>query len=543
MASHKKRNRGIRKRERFSKTVVSPQPEGTLSKALSFLLEETPLSGSFPSSVEKEVEKMGEVTNFSRRVDLRDLPFLTIDGDKAKDFDDAVYLKKEKDHYELYVAIADVAHYVKEGTFTDQEALRRGTSIYLVERVFPMLPEKLSNDLCSLSPGKDRLVQGVRIVWNRKGVVLETQFFKGVIRSFSRLTYTQVNRFLEGEDREEIPYPIRTVLRHMKELTLLLREQRERRGGLDFDLREPEFVFGREGNVEAILYPERGLAHFFIEEFMIAANTLVATYLTQAGFPIIYRVHDPPPLEKYAFLRRFCERVFSVRLPSTPTHSVYQRLMRQFSNPPLSYLVPSLILRSLSPARYSSDPLPHFGLNLPLYCHFTSPIRRYPDLVVHRLFREYLEKGSMRESKVKELRGKLSEVARKSTEREVFAMEKEREFVRYLKALFMKGEVGKEYDGVVTGVSSFGLFVTLEEVFVDGLIPLRALPRDHYEYHEELMELKGEKVLFSLGDRVKVKLVEVDERKGRLYFVLKDHIPLLEYLRKEPLPGGFLWQR
>lgn len=505
-------------------------PLSPLKQVTRHILDEYGLSQSFPREVIEQAEKLKE-SDGKGRVDLRDLPFVTIDGVSARDFDDAIYATRHPDGYELHVAIADVSAYVVEGEPLDRVAYQRATSIYLVDDVIPMLPERLSNDLCSLVPGKSRVVQGVRLILNRWGIVERSHFFEGIILSRARLNYTEVSNYLEEGDTSALKGVSREVknsLKIMKEITELLMTNREARGGLDFDLPESEFIIGLQGEISGILYPKRRLAHKLVEEFMILANCETARALSQGGFPLLYRCHPSPPEDRYRLLRRFTQEYLGLKLPKTPSPGLYSMILNQVRDTPMERLVSTFILRSLAPAQYSVENIGHFGLNLPLYCHFTSPIRRYPDLVNHRLLKTLLHKGGLSRMKADSLRNRLREVAHHCTEKEAKAVEIERHMVRLLKVQFMKDKIGARYKGVVSGLAPFGVFVELDDYLVDGLIPLEALPQDEYRVTEEGLSLTGRRkgMKFFLGDEVEVELKKVDLKKGHLDFALLAHHPL-----------------
>lgn len=501
-----------------------------LKQAIRLVVEEHGLRPSFPKEVLERAERLKELDPRTR-LDLRDLPFVTIDSISAKDFDDAVFATRRADGYDLYVAIADVSAYVEEGEPIDRSAYQRATSIYLVDEVIPMLPERLSNDLCSLVPGKPRAVQGVQLSLNRHGIVERARFFEGIILSRARLNYTDVSEYLENGDSSSlkgVSREIKRSLKVMKEIAELLLKHREARGGLDFDLPESDFLIGVQGEISGILYPRRRFAHKLIEEFMILANAEVARALSQAGFPLLYRCHHPPPQERYDLLRRFAGENLKLTLPRTPSPAVFAMILSQVRNTPLERFVSTFVLRSLAPAHYSVENIGHFGLNLPLYCHFTSPIRRYPDLVNHRLLKTLLRRGGISTRKAEELRNRLKEIAKHCTEMEVKAVEVERHLARLLKAQFMQDKIGGRYRGIISGIAPFGIFVELQEYLVDGLVSLDVLPQDEYRVRVDGMALVGKRKgkIFHLGDEVEVELKRVDPKKGHLDFVLLSHHPL-----------------
>ncbi|MEW5981896.1 MAG: ribonuclease R [Acidobacteriota bacterium] len=450
------------------------------------------------------------------RTDFREWPTITIDGEHARDFDDAITLERlPSGHFWLGVHIADVAHYVPEGSALDREAYERGTSVYFPERAVHMFPAGLATGLCSLNPMADRLVQSCLMEFDRHGTLVRHEFHDGVIRSDARMTYTVVNAILADRDaalidryRAFVP-----LLDCMHDLFLLLHRRRERRGSIDFDLPEPEIVLDAGGLVEAILPAERNVAHRLIEEFMLVANETVATYLEAQESPAVFRTHEAPDPVKVAEFDQFVSSLgFRLNAGSGgPAPRDFQRLVERIRGTPVERPVAFLLLRTMQQARYEAVNRGHFGLATASYTHFTSPIRRYPDLVVHRLLRLTRRAGLTAELKDR-LDRELPESARHASERERRAMEAEREVVHWKKVRFMADKVGDEFDGYVTGVTAFGVFVQLTEHFVEGLVHVSTMGDDYYRYLEHLHALKGEHTgtIYRLGDRVRVQVVRVD---------------------------------
>ncbi len=485
----------------------------------------------FPEPVVAEAERYREdvrTEDLLGRRDFRERRVVTIDGETAKDFDDAVEVERTAAGYRLGVHIADVSHYVVEATLLDDEARSRGTSVYFPGRVLPMLPERLSNGLCSLNPRVDRLVLSALLELDRKGRVTGAEFAKGVIRSAHRMTYTEVARLLETTPTSEDEHRYGAFLedfRTMAELAALLRKRREARGSIDFDLPDADVVLDDAGLVVGIVPESRNVAHRLIEEFMLAANEAVAKKLHFARHPAIYRVHDRPDPDRLVDLREVLESFgYELKgdLEEVPP-SAFQRLLAEIEGKPEERLLHDLLLRAQRKALYSEECRGHYALAAPYYCHFTSPIRRYPDLVVHRKLSRLLAEGRPVPAMEFEAENeRLREVAAVCSERERRAEQAERESLLWKKIVFMRDKLHREFDAYVTGVASFGVFVTLKDFFVEGLVPISSLGSDFFVYEEKQHRLRGRSSgkAYRLGDSVRVRLVAIDEVRRRLDFRL-----------------------
>ncbi len=499
------------------------------------------------------------------REDFRALPIVTIDGETARDFDDAVYVDRlPHGGFELQVHIADVAHYVERASALDREARLRGTSVYFPDRAIPMLPHELSNGICSLNPREDRLVMSVIMELDDAGKVLRARFTPGVIRSAERMTYTNVNRVLEGDPETTARYAaLAERFRLMKELALLLNARRQERGAIDFDLPEPVVEFDELGHLKTISRSERNIAHRLIEEFMLAANEQVARYLDRRALGSLHRVHEIPDAKKVlefedlarAFgyslgLGAALDRPVAVRhgrhaaqtrsgfrgrrqrpmvvsvpreLEIRPAH--YQRLVEKISGRPEERILSYLMLRSLKQARYAADPIGHFALGLDFYTHFTSPIRRYPDLVVHRILKWAVAHPDERSLAGPYHAGELEEVSSESSEAERRAVDAERELVDWKTAEYMERHLGEEYDALIISVQKFGFFVELTEVFVEGLVPMDRLEetvgdRCFFRETDHAIVSRRRNRRFHLGDRVRVRAERIDPVFKRVEFAV-----------------------
>jgi ribonuclease R len=455
------------------------------------------------------------------RVDLREVPTFTIDGENAKDFDDAVSIEEEREGgIRLYVSISDVSHYVKEGSALDEEAYLRGTSIYFPDRAISMFPAELSNEVCCLHPRSDRLTLTVELGYDARGERRGIRFYPSVINSDERLTYTLVKKILvDGDaDLEDRFRHILPSLELMARLSQELRQRRMERGAIDFDLPEPEIILNLQGETEDVVRAERNLAHQIIEEFMIAANEAVAHFMEEKGLPFIYRTHEPPKREAIEEFRRFISHL-GYRMEKNSDHSpkAFQKILSGAKGRPEERVVNDVLLRSMKWAKYSAKNQGHFGLALDAYTHFTSPIRRYPDLIVHRLLKRIL---SNKEGKI--LEEELSKKAEHLSQRERVAMEAEREIVNRYRVRFMRERVGEEFEGVISGVTAFGFFVELNDIFVEGLVRVTSLHDDYYHYREKQYSLIGERThkTFRIGDEVRVRVDRVDVERRHIDFGL-----------------------
>jgi ribonuclease R len=464
------------------------------------------------------------------RTDYRAWPIVTIDGEDARDFDDAISVEiLPNGHFWIGVHIADVSHYVRPGGVIDAEALDRGTSVYFPDRAVHMLPTALASGLCSLRPGVDRLVQSCLMEIDEHGTVVRVELHDGVIRSAARLTYTDVNAMLTDRDPAVLDKyaPLVPLVTRMRQGFDLLDARRRRRGAIDFDLPQAEVILDVAGLVEAIIPAERNVAHRMVEEFMLLANESVATYMADGDYPSLYRVHEAPDPFKVEEFQEFVAGLgftFSPHADGVRPRD-FQRLIEQVRGLPEERPVAFLMLRTMQLARYACENLGHFGLALATYTHFTSPIRRYPDLVVHRLLR-HARRGELVGPRAEAEWETLEDVARQSSERERRAMEAERELLHWKQARFMVGKVGEDFDGIVTGVTPFGLFVELVDPFVEGLIHVSTLVDDDYRFDERSHQLRGAERgrAFRLGDRVRVQVARVDLDRRRIELALLDVI-------------------
>jgi ribonuclease R len=444
------------------------------------------------------------------RKDLRKLPFVTIDGETARDFDDAVYAERRGKAFRLWVAIADVSHYVKPGDALDRDAYERGNSVYFPRRVIPMLPEELSNELCSLKPQVDRLVMVCEMEVSAGGSVRHYEFYNGVIHSHERMTYTKVWDMLSGklDSRAEID----TLYAVFKALL----GARQKRGAIDFDSGETRMVFDEHGKIERIVRVERNDAHRLIEECMLAANVCASDYLAANGQHTLYRVHEGPTPEKLEALRAMLKD-FALALGGgdEPQAKDYAELLARIKGKPYSGMLQTVMLRSLAQAVYTPENVGHFGLAYEAYAHFTSPIRRYPDLLVHRGIKAVLA-GKRYEA------ADWGAIGVHCSETERRADDATRDVEAWLKTYFMQDHVGEEFDGTVSGVTQFGLFVTLDDLFVDGLVHVSDLGQDYFQYDAHKHMLRGERtgVRYQLAGRVRVKVVRVNLEQAKIDFVL-----------------------
>lgn len=512
---------------------VARPPEGKVLKILSetdeprleieMIIEEHSLPRKFPSAVLREAEGFSERISARKRVDCRSLLTVTIDGETAKDFDDAVSIKKTRDSFILYVHIADVGHYIKWDSALDLEARQRGASVYFPGRVIPMLPKMLSNNLCSLLPKTDRLTMTVEMHFDRKGNITEKDFYPSIINSDERLTYTSLKKILVDRDSVEsrkYDYLLGSFEK-MEELCEILRKQRIKRGSLDFDLPEPDVLLDIQGRPEAIIKAERNLAHVIIEEFMIAANEAVASYLEESSLPSIYRVHEKPDPSKIDELRPVF-KAFGMQTKKSGVNA-FHSILKKAKGTPEESLINILLLRSLKQAKYSTENIGHFGLASKCYTHFTSPIRRYPDLVIHRILKDFVGNKKIPDKKRRELEKLLPEISIYSSRTERTADEAEREVVSAMRVWFMKDKVGDEYEGFVSAVTSYGLKIQLKDFFVEGFLHVSSMSDDYYRFDEKRYRLVGRrtKKTFTIGKEVAVRIdrVDIEEREITLGLV------------------------
>lgn len=490
------------------------------------VLESMDIVSEFPEDVLAEAEAVPEAPSeaeMAGRLDLRDEMTFTIDGADAKDLDDAVHIKRlDNGNIELGVHIADVSHYVTEGSALDREALNRGTSVYVTDRVVPMLPERLSNGICSLNPNVDRLTQSAIMEIDRHGRVVKHWLGQTVIKTTFRMTYAAVNEMIAGDEAALEEYKaIAPSVEVMVELHRILEAMRLSRGALNFDTSEAKIVVNAEGLPVDIVLRQRGIAERMIESFMLAANECVAEHFAKLELPFIYRIHEEPKAEK---LQKFIDYASTFGLPIYGTASsidseALQTLMNRVAEEPYADVLNMMLLRSMQQARYSEHNHGHYGLGAEYYTHFTSPIRRYPDLLVHRMLREY---GQLTEEKVAHFDHVIPDIAKQTSSRERRAIDAEREVEAMKKAEYMQEFVGEEFDGVVSSVVKFGLFVELPNT-VEGLIHITNLP-EYYHYHERTMTLQGEKsgTVFRVGQSIRIKLVRSDKLTGEIDF---EYIP------------------
>lgn len=480
----------------------------------------------FPEKVKRQVQQIPDEVlreDLVGREDFRHLKTITIDNEDAKDLDDAVSIEKTSDGYRLGVHIADVSYYVEEKSPLDVEALKRGCSVYLVDRVIPMLPPKLSNGICSLNPRADRLTMSVIIDFDSEANIKGYKITPGVIKTCERMTYTQVNKILEEEDKESIErfdYLVED-LHWMKELAEKLSHKRFARGSLDFELDEAKVILDENGHPVDVVKEERRISSSIIEEFMIVANEVVAEHIFWLKIPLVYRIHENPDEEKINSLKEFLYN-FGYTLKGTQNlkPKSLQQILEQVKGKPEQRLINTMLLRSLRQARYSGVNFGHFGLASLYYTHFTAPIRRYPDLIVHRILRKQLQ-NDIDQKQEKKLVKIVERVAKLSSERERIAEEAERESVDLKIAEYMASRIGETYEAIVSGVTSFGIFVELDNT-IEGLVHVSHMEDDYYHFNEKTMALIGERTgkTFRIGDVVQVKVYNVNIAERHIDFVL-----------------------
>lgn len=482
----------------------------------------------FPEKVAKQAERIKETLNegdFYGREDLRDVVMVTIDGEDAKDLDDAVSLTKDEEFYHLGVHIADVSNYVQYNSALDKEALKRGTSVYLADRVIPMLPQKLSNGICSLNAGEDRLALSCLMDIDKKGRVVSHRIVESVIHVKERMSYTDVKKILLQEDEElaKCYEELLPMFFQMKELSELLRNRRKKRGAIDFDFPESKLVLDERGKVIDIYPYEQNIATRLIEDFMLAANETVAEEYCMLGLPFVYRTHENPDMEKMETVLEMVHQagIKVKKEKETITPKEVQKILKELEGMECEPFFARLILRSMKQAKYTVEDTGHFGLAAKYYCHFTSPIRRYPDLQIHRIIKETL-RGKMTEAKIQHYRGILEEVARQSSAMERRAEEVERETIKMKKAEYMKQHIGEAFEGTVSGVTEWGFYVELDNT-VEGLVHVNSLTDDYYSFDKDRYCLVGDMTgrTYTMGQRVKVWVENADENTKTVDFKIE----------------------
>lgn len=556
---------GVRASGRVIEILGKPDEAGV---DIEIIIRKHHLPHQFPDEVLSEAQAVPQTISsnaLAGREDFREIPIVTIDGETARDFDDAVYVRRlPSGNYELQVHIADVAHYVHRASPLDREARLRGTSVYFPDRAIPMIPQELSNGICSLNPHEERLVMSVIMAIDAAGRVIDARLTPGVIRSAERMTYTNVNRILEADPETTARYAgLAEGFRLMKELALVLYGRRRKRGAIDFDLPEPVVQFDELGHMLTIARSERNIAHRLIEEFMLLANEQVARYLEGRGIRSLHRVHETPDAKKVIEFEELArafgyslglgkvldrpiavrhgrlvaqtrsgfrgrrERPMVVRVPLDidirPAH--YQRLVEKIEGRPEERILSYLMLRSLKQARYAAEPIGHFALAIDFYTHFTSPIRRYPDLIVHRILKWALENPAEKAQAGPYRAGELEEISSESSESERRAVEAEREVIDWKTAQFMEQHLGEEYEAMIISVLKFGFFVELMEVFVEGLVPIDRLEetvgeRCYYREPDHAIVSRTRRFRFRLGDRVRVRAERIDPLFRRVEFAV-----------------------
>lgn len=490
------------------------------------------LNPEFPNSVEEEIQGVPQVVGdddqeILRRQDLRDLQMITIDGADAKDLDDAISLEiLANGNYNLGVHIADVAHYVREGSELDKEALARGTSVYLVDRVVPMLPKELSNGICSLNPNLNRLAMSVFMEIDKSGRVINHQIMESIININERMVYEDVSDILEKEDQTLIAryQYLLEDFRNMERLCKLLRKRREDRGAIDFDFDEAKIILDQEGRPLDVVKYERRIANRIIEEFMLVCNETIAENYYWLNIPFVYRVHEEPSMERLEEFNKFIFNFgYSLKGIAKEVHpKTLQELLDKIKGEKEETLISTLMLRSLKKAKYNASNSGHFGLAAKYYCHFTSPIRRYPDLAIHRIIKMTLN-GKIDKRHLEKLKSAVIYIADQSSIRESVADEAERETEDLKKAEYMAQRIGEIYEGIISGVTSFGIFVELDNT-IEGMVSLSSIVDDYYIYDNEKHILIGErkKRTFRIGDLVKIQVAKVDVRQREIDFNLVD---------------------
>jgi ribonuclease R len=570
--------------------------EGDFGVDVEIVIRKHHLPHVFPPNVLEEARAAAHLDEeeVATRRDFRDLPIVTIDGETAKDFDDAVFARQHGGTWELQVHIADVAQYVTPGSALDLEARLRGTSVYFPDRAVPMLPQELSSDICSLRPGEDRLVLSCIMMIDPEGEICSYEVTQGVIRSTARMTYTQVHAVISGDQPARDQFaPLVPEFERMYELARLLNKKRQRRGSIDFDLPEPVIEFDSQGAMQSIVRSERSWANRLIEEFMLSANECVASWLQNLGAPSLYRIHEKPeprrvvefetvaagfgyslglgPLPVKRTTMKSERREQRGRAPGRQPRQyeipediaviprMYQQLALKIAGKPEERILAHLMLRSLRQARYSEKNEGHFALAAPCYTHFTSPIRRYPDLIVHRIAKAVLSSGESgvgvlakhSASKGVEIAHSaaplsevgLADIAYESSQAERRAEDAERELIEWKKVKFMQDRIGDDFQAMILSVTKYGCFVELDSLFIEGLVPILSLQGDYYTFRENTRQIMGEHSgrRYSMGDRVRVILDRVDSAQRRLQFSILEEVAPMRLARPSKAkvkPGG-----
>lgn len=478
---------------------------------------------SFPQTAVEEAVKLDKkvsAAEIKRREDFRKLLTITIDGEDARDFDDAISIEKKSDRYILYVHIADVTHYIKQDSILDVEAFKRATSVYFPNMVLPMLPEGISNGVCSLMEGYNRLTLTCVMDIDFSGKVIANRIVEGVINSNHRMTYTNVTKILNGDKEKQKEYAdILKMLNTMNELQGILSSKRRERGAINFVSDEPKFTLDEKSqvlNVEPYPYDRSNL---IIEEFMILCNETVAEFMYHTELPFVYRVHEEPQKEKLQVFRALCLTFgYSFMIRQTVHSSELQKILDEVRGTPEEGIISKVMLRSMQKAKYTTKNSGHFGLALEYYCHFTSPIRRYPDLMIHRVIKAMLN-GKLSGAAIPRMNTRCEKAAAQSSEREIEAEAAERDADDYFKMLYMEKRAGEIYDGIISGVTSFGIFVELPNT-VEGMIPIESLPRAKYEFNEKRYTITGGGRTYALGDNIKIQVDGVNRDLRRVNFLL-----------------------
>ena len=491
------------------------------------LIKEYDLPYEFPREVTNEleyIENQIDINDVKSRVDLRGEEIFTIDGEDAKDLDDAISVEKKEDGtYKLNVHIADVSHYVKEGSSLNKEAIIRGTSIYMLDRVIPMLPPKLSNGICSLNEGEDRFTLSISMEINKNGIVTSSKIYKAVINVTKRMSYTDVYKiYQEDEETIEKYKPYVQHFKLMEELAKVLEERRIRDGYLDLEIPESKIILDEEGKAIDVKKYETNFAHKTIEQFMLTANEEIAKTFEKLKAPFIYRVHETPDTEKVEDLNKFLYNLGYKIEKSEEEYKpkAFQSIINNVKEKPEEKVISTLVLRTLRLAKYEKDNKGHFGIASKYYCHFTSPIRRYPDLFIHRVISKYLEANYKPDEKMLgKLRAQSEKYAETSSETERIATTVERDAEDIKKAEYMEDKIGEIYDGIISSLTSFGIFVELENT-VEGFLSFENLGNDYYIYDEEKRQLTGEhtKEIYKIGDKIKIQVIEANKLQRRISF-------------------------